>query len=948
MTSAISSINSPPVLSSLAENKGVFSFEELCLQALNSTDMPSSLNVYQKIFAYIQNTPQPEEIKIELARLIGSFSKQTEREISFADYKQFIKEAIDFSLKWGSPPFLSFNEYVEKSSLADLRSAFSLSGQIEDIDYVKAQLEKFKQKKIGFIGLLEDLKGIKKFNRIPEQKELKSILERFKGEDPNVVFPLDKRFLTAIEKQYAVVENYCKEWQYKCLSWLISEADTIRVKKIGFQEEDMLKLIAIGRLALYDTHKLYLHHTQILAILGQLCYPKGCIAQIKTGEGKSMISTLLALILAMQNKTVHLISSERSLSLRDQLKFFSFFRLFSIKTSHICSDHPKESCFKAQILYGTASDFEFAIMQEMLYLIPLFEQETKPAKQKRFDCVIVDEIDNLTIDTARNHARLSHPAEVSYTWVYYTILNFIKERFTKDVNEELFTKETMEDLRKTLQDLQPIQLEDEQLKTWLQSAFSALFLLEEHKDYIVKKSSSREEILVVDAKNTGRIMHAVRWGKGLHECVEIKHKIEPKKEALTPLSLAHSVLYSMYESVFGLTGTLGSQMEREEIKEIYGIDSFDVPTYNPCIRKDSPVKILASNKEWLEAILQVVKDCIAQDRPILVLCETISDSQIIEGLLRKKNIPLEMLNEVQQKSEESILNRAGISKAVTIATNTAGRGTDIKLTQRSLQQGGLHVLLTFYPSSERVGAQARGRAGRQGEPGSSEIIVSLENLSLNVSNDKPQEEVIQLLEQKRLAQTCIDKRMHTCLADIERYYFSLATEFFTGFAQFSRGFYEESFVERCIQILSNWKSTKEPKESLSRKDFHLAQTAIELVTNKASKIRWKIFLQQVGEQIKNKAINQWSIQFYQEVEKLLSHSNIQRFIAIQEQLQQTFGEKGNFFSDTLISIIIDSRIKEMMELKQKIRTLYDQQRPSWEKYLDSSGSGVIQYIREII
>ena len=143
-------------------------------------------------------------------------------------------------------------------------------------------------------------------------------------------------------------------------------------------------------------------------------------------------------------------------------------------------------------------------------------------------------------------------------------------------------------------------------------------------------------------------------------------------------------------------------------------------------------------------------------------------------------------------------------------------------------------------------------------------------------------------------------------------------------------------------------STKEPKESLSRKDFHLAQTAIELVTNKASKIRWKIFLQQVGEQIKNKAINQWSIQFYQEVEKLLSHSNIQRFIAIQEQLQQTFGEKGNFFSDTLISIIIDSRIKEMMELKQKIRTLYDQQRPSWEKYLDSSGSGVIQYIREII
>lgn len=945
MTSAISSLN----CLDFSSYGDVNSLEEICLKALRLLSKHSSLELYRKVFAYIQNISQPEEIKIELVRLIIEATSKSDKEVSFAGYEELVKEAVDFSTKWGRTSLWSFHRNLGKSTLGDLILAFNLSNKIKNTDYIEIQLERLKQKEIDVIDFLEDLKETEpKSNRIPEQKELQTILERFKGKDPHVIFPLDEKKLTAVETQYAAVENHCKEWQHKCLGWLINKAGTIQAKEI-FQEEDLLKLVAIGRLALYDMYKLYLHHTQILVVLGQLCHAKGCMAQVKTGEGKSMISTLLAFVLAMQNKTVHIISSARSLSLRDQLKLFPFFNLFSIKTSHICKDELEASFFKAQILYGTASDFEFAIMREMLYLTPLFEQEVKLGKQKRFDCVIVDEIDNLTIDTACHHARLSYPVEISYTWVYYLVSKYVQERFTKDLSDELFSESTLQDLRRILQGQQRVELTDEQLTTWLRSAFSALFLLEEHKDYIVKKSIDKEEILVVDAKNTGRVMHTVRWQGGLHECIEVKHKIEPQKETITPLSLSHAVLYPMYDSVFGLTGTLGSQLEREEIKEIYGIDSFDAPTYNPCIRKDNPVKILVSNKEWLEAILQAVKDCIAQDRPILVLCETISDSQIIEGLLRKEHIALEMLNEVQEKTEEAVLNKAGISKAVTIATNTAGRGTDIKLTQRSLQQGGLHVLLTFYPDSERVGDQARGRAGRQGEPGSSEIIISLESLSLEDSiSNKSQEEVLLLLEQKRLAQTSMRKHIHVCLADIERDRFSFTTEFFTIFAQFSQNFYEEKFIERCIQGLSNQQITKELKQSLSRKDSHLAQTAMELVTSKASKIKWKIFLRQVSEEMKNKIINQWSIQFYQEAETLLSHSNIEKNIAIQESLQQIFGGKGHFFSDIFLSMIIDSRTKEMMELKQAIRTLYDQQKVSWEKYLDLSGKGVIKFIQGLL
>ena len=941
MTSAISSLN----YADFSIYEEVNSFEEVCLKFLDSLDKQSSQELYRKVFAYMQNISQSEEIKIALVRLIIETTSQSDREVSFAGYEELVKEAVDFSANWGRASLRSFHRNLGKSSLGDLILAFNLSNQINNTDFIKTQLERLKQKEIDVIDFLEDLKKMEpKSNRIPEQKELQPLLERFKGKDPHVGFPLDKKKLSAIEVEYAAIENYCKEWQHKCLGWLINKAGNIRVKETGFEKEDILQWIAIGRLALYDVYKLYLHPTQILIVLGQLCYAKGCVAQVKTGEGKSMISTLLAFVLAMQNKSVHIISSARSLSLRDQLQLFSFFQLFSIKTSHICKDEPEVSCFKAQILYGTASDFAFAIMREMLHVNPLFEQEIQLGKQKRFDCVIVDEVDNLTIDTALHHARLSYPVEISYTWVYYLVVKFVQERFTKDASEELFSESTFQDLRRMLQGQHRIQLTDDQLTTWLRSAFSALFLLEENEDYIVKKTKDKEKILVVDAKNTGRVMHAVRWQNGLHECVEVKHKIEPKKESITPLSLSHAVLYPMYDLIFGLTGTLGSQLEREEMKEIYGIDSFDAPTYNPCIRKDNPIKILVSNKKWLEAILQVVKDCIAQDRPILVLCETISDSQTIEDLLKKEHISLEMLNEVQEKTEEAILHKAGISKAVTIATNTAGRGTDIKLTQKSLQQGGLHVLLTFYPDSERVEDQARGRAGRQGEPGSSEIIISLEKLSLNDSSNRSQEEILQLLEQKRLAQTRIRKHIHTCLADIERDCFSFTTEFFNAFAQFSQSFHEENFIDRCIQSLSN----QELKESLSRKDSHLAQTAIELVTGKASKIKWKIFLQQIGEQIKNTTINQWSIQFYQEIEKLLSHSNIEQYTAIQEYLQQRVEEKGNFFSDIFLSTVIDSRTNEMMELKQAIKTLYDQERVNWEKYLDLSGKGVIEYVQDFL
>lgn len=501
-------------------------------------------------------------------------------------------------------------------------------------------------------------------------------------------------------------------------------------------------------------------------------------------------------------------------------------------------------------------------------------------------------------------------------------------------------------------------------------AYEALFRQKENENYIVgftKSDKTKKKILIIDAKNTGRIQENSRWHYGLHEFLEIKHDIEPERESLNPISLSHAVFYQMYQSKFGLTGTLGSNIEREHLKEIFSIDSFDVPTYRPSLRLDMPIQIVSSNLILSNKIVQRIQECILQRRPILIICSTILYSLEIHQRLIEENILHEMLNEIQSKKEEEILAIAGYPGRVTIATNTAGRGTDIKLEEDSNDNGGLHVLITFFSESDRVERQARGRAGRQGQKGSTEVIVSLESQNIldkvDINNPEMHQKVLSLLYHKRESQTQLMKYNQISQAEIERYIFSIVQTFFTSLKWYCQVVDQESFLRKYAEALSNLriKETHTLDISiLSIKDKPIAEAAFGLLTSKnnVQTASWKTVLKQAGKRIKDITLNHWSLKFYDKIH-IIGELFGQNYAILQlemEKLAEDFIQKKkvddtNVNADEIFKLFQEQLVKikdrRLIALKEEIKDLYEKSRLEWEKYIDISGIGVIEYLREV-
>ena len=927
---------------------------------------------YLQLFRSLQNEFRPswEIINGTLVKLIVAVTSKEEgaflQKPSFQETKEMVEEAVVLCETWGEEALLSICEDLNKwENVFPYRITHIFKLLMKDFQYSEEIKKLFREPRrdtICFAALtkkLESLAPLSSPNIIPEEKDITLMLDRFKGADPNVLFPLPTEQMKKIEKQYEKIEDYCRQWSSLRFAQLVEECNSLPLEKglTELSEETLVKLVAIGRLALRIKYQIYLHNTQILTVLGLLSFQKGSVAQVKTGEGKSMTSALLAFICAKLGESVHLISSSPNLSIRDRASFLSFFQEVGIATSHICDQEPEASRFKAQILYGTPSDFKFAIMKEKIRCSSLFEKKSIPEKPKRFDVAIIDELDTI-IDTARNNARISCPTEEDYGWIYYPIFSFLKKQFEHGQPSSFSAKALVSPLKETLQQQnacsEKTMPDDAKLKTWLESAYSALFQKEKKTHYIIDNSKEKTSIQIVDAENTGRINQGSRWSNGVHEFLEIKHDIEPQQESLTPISISHSVLYPMYDFIFGLTGTLGSTAEREELKEIYEIDSFDVPTYHPSKRVDNPPQLFLSETLYLNAIIQKVKNCQNEGRPVLVLCKTIEKSEKIQSILQQEQIVSEMLNEVQQKSEEEILSKAGHLRAVLVATNTAGRGTDIKLEQASRAAGGLHVLLTFFPDSKRVEDQARGRAGRQGDPGSSDIFVLIEHPSEEVDTEK----ILESLEAKRESHTRVIKEAHICYASVERYLFKIASKFFAKFEEFSKITQQDNFIRQSSSILMAHKFSKSEQLStlpLEKKDLQIAENALCLFRSKVSDAQpWKAVLTQAGERIKDLAITQWSILFYKEAEGLIEKAGIYE----SSYLQHHIGQIASFsaeeselpapaFFQQLETAISKERAEAVTRLKEKIQTLYQEKKGAWRKYLSPSGRGVLRYIRDI-
>ncbi len=707
--------------------------------------------------------------------------------------------------------------------------------------------------------------------RYPE-KPLETVRNEFlTPSDPHVLFPLKQQEAHRYFHQYSEILQIENTLKHKDLKEWVKEVKSIRERcqNRAILHKDFITLVAIGRLAISYKFKIRPYNTQILTVLALLQYDpsfKGRIAQVRTGEGKSTVTALLAFVEACQGKVVDVVSSSRYLSERDAEKYAPFFADFDIEVSHICTDSPTISHFKGQIVYGTNFDFEFTYMRDKASSQPKrvtsINDKTGP---RPFHVVIVDEVDNMFIDSALNSARIAIPSITTRGWIYPIILKFVQERKMELILTKLFTGTTNSFVESLINHLKEVnngqfakeiqEIDEEDFEIWISSALSADLHHQENKHYVVKHEETdthlitkpEKSVVIVDWNNTGRLNKKSRWQDGLHEFLEAKHELEVKQESYTSSSLCHPIYFGFYDKIFGLTGTLGKKIEREEIEKIYGIDTFDVPPHKQNLRQILEPIVADTKEKHTEALLNELYAIQNAERPLLMLFESIEDTTKFSDVLKEKSIPHQVLNEMQQEEEDFIIARAGMSKVITIATNTAGRGTDIILDRKSRMVGGLHVVFAFFPTNDRVELQGFGRAGRQGQPGSCRLIIQSQKSIISLYRERE-------AQVKKLSDSRIEE------VNIERAHYAYLKSYWTHLQKF----YARSPNEFTVQKLDQWLT--KAKLQLDQKD-QLGLDTIEVLINAAKDpanfgMDQEIFGKEAMENLATFAEQQWGRLFY--------------------------------------------------------------------------------------
>lgn len=959
-----------------------FAFPKLGYQFLDSLPPQKKWNKDTYVFFFKQldlsyHLEFDDYEKVELSKAIFRLHspqlKESFLQCSEIDLNEFLtlcrelksrggEELLDFYLS-------SLQKFAEPSIDEMIRVLNILLSQLDKSNFFD-QIEKWKEQKYDWKALIALLENELVEGGLPEhafKEDIDIILARFR-KDPTVEQSLSDEDIALIRKQYIEINQLCKKYNTFNFNKLINIAHQIREKIRGgtpVQESDRLHLFAIGRLALRLEFGVYLYSTQVLALLALFLKDKSRQGQVKTGQGKSLIVSLWAFIRSMECRAPDIITSARYLAVRDHHKSAHFFKRCGIETAHICYDKKIPQHFKAQVLYGPAFDFEFAWMQDILWGRKLFQQRLlNPFVSRNFDVVCVDESDNLLIDTARNGARLGSPAESSFDWIYSPILSFValnKGMISSDLEKALFHLKNYLKEHIAEQNIKVCeQLKDQQLMIWLKSAHRALFELKENIDYVIRIVIEYEQpvrtIQIVDIE-TGRISENSRWSNGIHEFLEVKHDIVVQKESITPLSLSHAVFYGFYKTVTALTGTA----ERFQTKEIYGIDSFDVPPHQPLQRVDLPPVIAKNTAEFYHLIVQKTKECVKNNRPILILCRTIQDTLIIEEELKKHGISFKLLNEIQQEPEQVIVAQAGDPGKVTIATNTAGRGTDIIPTKESLQNGGLHVLPVFPFESKRSEDQGIGRAGRQGQPGSSQSILNREDPQIqklieSQGKDLLDEEIIVMLHKQRELREKSEAKMQIAFAGLERFLAEKTHLFFNLYRTWADYVEQDTVLGNFAEKLSTFKlkSKKLYKfEHIANSDLLIANECIRLLSEKSEILSWKVFLQKGIERMKQKLINEWVKSFFEPAENQCKTVGL-KLNLLKTKLEEVFNHQSALNDQdgyTIFDLIGQhylSSVNECLDLtKSEINKEFANQWVQWEKLLAIDGSGLFLYLKEI-
>ncbi len=464
-------------------------------------------------------------------------------------------------------------------------------------------------------------------------------------------------------------------------------------------------------------------------LIGGIVLHDGKIAEMKTGEGKTLVATLPVCLNAMTGKGVHIITVNDYLASRDGSEMGKLYNFLGysvgIITSNIHDEVTKKAQYDCDITYGTNNEYGFDYLRDNM------KYDLIQKVQRGHHFAIVDEVDSILIDEARTPLIISGPT--SRKLENYVTANEVALKLKKDehytVDEKnrviLLTEDGITEAEKLFRVDNLYSMESVALSHHLDQALKANNLFAKDVDYVVKD----DEIIIVD-EFTGRLSEGRRYSEGLHQALEAKEGVAIKEESQTLADITFQNYFRFYQKLAGMTGT--AQTEAAEFSQIYNLDVISIPTNVPAARKDNNDLIYKTEREKFDAVVKKIKELNEKGQPILVGTASIEKSEKLSSFLKKEKVTHTVLNAKQHEKEAEIIKDAGKKGAVTIATNMAGRGVDIKIDDEIRSLGGLYIIGTERHESRRIDNQLRGRSGRQGDPGASQFYLSLEDNLLRI------------------------------------------------------------------------------------------------------------------------------------------------------------------------------------------------------------------------
>ena len=538
----------------------------------------------------------------------------------------------------------------------------------------------------------------------------------------------DNRELKRLTKIADKVEAYAQDMAE--LSDDELKAKTPEFKKryqAGETLDDLLpEAFAVAREGAKRVLGLYPYHVQII---GGIVLHEGNIAEMKTGEGKTLTATMPVYLNALAGEGVHVVTVNEYLSSRDATEMGELYNWLGLNITSKTPEEKREA-YNCDITYSTNSELGFDYLRDNMVVY------REDMVQRPLNFCIVDEVDSILIDEARTPLIIS--GQSSGTTLLYTRTDRFAKTLEKDTDfkidlESKTVSLTEQGIRKGEQYFGTKNLFDPDntaLNHHLDNALRANYIMIRDKDYVVQDG----EVLIVD-QFTGRIMDGRRYSDGLHQAIEAKEHVEIEEETKTMANITYQNFFRMYKKLSGMTGT--AKTEDEEFREIYNMEVISIPTNKPVIRDDRPDILYPNLKSKFKAVVEDIKERHAKGQPILVGTVAVETSELLSAMLDQAGVPHAVLNAKNHAKEAEIIMNAGQRGAVTIATNMAGRGTDIKLGPGVRELGGLAVIGTERHESRRIDNQLRGRSGRQGDPGVSQFYLSLEDdLMLRFGTDR--------------------------------------------------------------------------------------------------------------------------------------------------------------------------------------------------------------------